>query len=240
MTTRSFIYVVTAALVAGAGALPVLAVGAEETNTCQSTTDDPCLRTGTCSIQGADWFQSVEIARSDTFDTQGWPGLCDMVHVGLVQGNCEPPGGQTGVTVFLSDLSVARIPSIIGPLACAGEATPGAGAVPDGLHVPGTLLTAHLGTGGDLTLSWGASCQTSDTDYAVYEGLMGGGYTSHASLLCSTGGASTVTLRPGVDHHYYLVVSHNGAREGGYGYDSLGVPRPAAASACLIQDPICP
>lgn len=233
-------YLVAAVLVAGAGGLPALAVGVEETNTCQSTVDDPCLRTGTCSIQGAEWFQSVQIARSDTFDTQGWPGLCDMVHVGLVQGNCEPPGGQTDVTVFLSDLSFARIPSITGPLACAGEAVRAAGAVPDGLHIPGIPLTASLGPGDELTLFWGASCQASDTDYAIYEGFMGGGYTSHAPLICSTGGASTVTLRPGADNHYYLVVPHNGAREGAYGFDSQGVPRFPAAAACLIQDWICP
>ena len=71
-----------------------MAVSNEETNTCQSTSDNPCIRTGTCSIQGADWYQEVTINRSNTFATQGWTGLCDMVHVALVQGNCQPAGSK--------------------------------------------------------------------------------------------------------------------------------------------------
>jgi hypothetical protein len=47
-----------------------------------------------------------------------------MVHVGIVQGNCEPAGAQTDVTVYLSPLSFASIPEVVGPLACAGEPQP--------------------------------------------------------------------------------------------------------------------
>ena len=96
----------------------------ETSNGCRNTEEDPCIRSGSCEIQGALWDQDVTIDRSDIFDTQGWPGLCDMVHVGLVQGSCEPPGAQTAVTVHLSDISTAWIPEIIGPLACADEPEP--------------------------------------------------------------------------------------------------------------------
>ncbi len=100
------------------------AVGTETSNGCFGTQDDPCVRSGSCAIQGATWTQDVTIDRSDRFDTQGWPGLCDMVHVGFVQGNCEPAGAQIDVTVYLSPLSFAWVPEVVGPLACAAEPQP--------------------------------------------------------------------------------------------------------------------
>ena len=100
------------------------AVGTETSNGCFGTQDDPCIRSGSCAIQGATWTQDVTIDRADRFDTQGWPGLCDMVHVGFVQGNCEPAGAQIDVTVHLSPLSFAWVPEVVGPLACAAEPQP--------------------------------------------------------------------------------------------------------------------
>ena len=107
------------------------AASSETSNGCRTTQEDPCIRSGSCEIQGAQWDQVVTVDRADIFDTQGWPGLCDMVHVGLVQGDCEPPGAQIDVTVHLSATSTAWIPEIIGPLACAGE--------PPGVPAMGTL-----------------------------------------------------------------------------------------------------
>jgi hypothetical protein len=117
-------------------ALPAPGVSNEDSNGCAGTQDDPCLRTGTCEIQGAAWGQTVTVDRADIFDTQGWPGLCDMVHVALVQGACEPPAGQTDVTAFLSETSFATIPEIVGPLTCAGEPEP-----------PGVPAVGLLGSG---------------------------------------------------------------------------------------------
>jgi hypothetical protein len=102
-------------------AAPGWAASSEESNLCAGTQNDPCVRTGSCEIQGAVWTQVVTIDRSDIFDTQGWPGVCGMVHVALVQGNCEPSGGSTNVTANLSATSSAAIPAIEGPLSCAGE-----------------------------------------------------------------------------------------------------------------------
>jgi hypothetical protein len=65
----------------------------------------------------------VHVDRSDIFDTQGWPGLCDMVHVALVQGDCHP-AGQMDVIASLSGVTYARIPEIVGPLACNGAVEP--------------------------------------------------------------------------------------------------------------------
>jgi hypothetical protein len=121
---RAEFIVKVAAVVLLAAPTTAYAVSTETSNGCAGTQDDPCVRSGSCEIQGAAWTQDVSIDRADRFDTQGWPGLCDMVHVGLVQGTCEPAGAQTDVTVQLSATSFAWIPSISGPLACAGEPEP--------------------------------------------------------------------------------------------------------------------
>ena len=109
---------------------PAAAVSTEDSNTCETTQDDPCLRTGSCGIQGATWPQSVTIDRSDIFDTQGWAGVCDMVHVALVRGRCEPPGASVDVVAFLSETSFASISEIVGPLTCAGDPEPPLPSVP--------------------------------------------------------------------------------------------------------------
>jgi len=92
--------------------------GKEDFNDCRTSTGDFCERAGSCAIQGSAWYQYVAIDKSSKFDTQGWPGLCDMVHVSLVQGNCSPLLAQDNVTAYLSETSYAQIPSISGSLAC--------------------------------------------------------------------------------------------------------------------------
>lgn len=122
------------------------AIGTETWNGCAETQDDPCVRSGSCAIQGASWTQDVTIDRADRFDTQGWAGVCDMVHVGFVQGNCEPAGAQVDVTVYLSPLSHAFVPEVVGPLSCTAEPPPipAAGAV-GRLLLVGLLSLAALG-----------------------------------------------------------------------------------------------
>lgn len=129
----------------------VLAGGAQDYNGCKLTGDDPCLRYGSCSIQGTSWEQDVWAYRSDKFDTQGWPGLCDMAHVRLIQGRCNPLGSQTEVRACLGDncsytdpeiTSYTDIPALIGTLACGGEvADPTAEICNDGIDNDGDGLT---------------------------------------------------------------------------------------------------
>ena len=95
--------------------------GSPDFNDCRTLTGSTCERAGSCAIQGSAWYQYVRIDKSDKFDTQGWPGLCDMVHVTLVQGRCEPLGSQDNVVSNLSDTTTADIPSISGTLACGGD-----------------------------------------------------------------------------------------------------------------------
>ena len=96
----------------------------EDENGCSGTTVDPCVRTGTCSVQGTAWSQVVTIDRADLYDTMGWPGLCDQVHVALVQGRCSPGGAQLDVTASLTSSSSAFIPELVGSLTCGAEPAP--------------------------------------------------------------------------------------------------------------------
>jgi hypothetical protein len=109
------------------------------------------------------------------------------------------------------------------------------GYVPDGADVSGTQLRIGKAGAEDVTLAWGPSCLSTDTDYEVYEGTLGD-FGSHAPVLCSTGGATMVTLTPEAGDRYFLAVPRNGMREGSYGLDASDVQRPQAVSACLIQE----
>jgi len=107
------------------------------------------------------------------------------------------------------------------------------GRVPDGGDHPGPPLL--LGKAGDdLTLNWGLSCQSTDSDYAVYEGVLGD-FSSHGIAVCSTAGDTTATITPATGSAYYLVVPRGPTREGSYGTDSDGNERAAAAGPCAVQ-----
>jgi hypothetical protein len=108
-----------------------------------------------------------------------------------------------------------------------------AGSVSDGSG-SGTPLTVSIDAGGSLHLSWSASCAATDVNYAVYEGSLGN-FTSHVPLLCSTSGATSVTITPGAGDTYYVVVPNNGSAEGSYGTGSDQFPRPPSTAACFPQ-----
>jgi hypothetical protein len=114
---------------------------------------------------------------------------------------------------------------------------PASGRVPDGGTTPGVPLTLSTAPSGDLSLLWGDSCLVEDSDYEVYEGTLGGGFTNHLPVLCSTGGLTEATVTPGSGATYYLVVPHNGEREGSYGADSSGAPRGRSVAGCLPAMP---
>ena len=95
-------------------------------------------------------------------------------------------------------------------------------------------LEASLEPDGDLTLDWGGSCAAADSDYAVYEGILGSN-ASHVPVLCSTGGLTEASITPGADSRYYIVVARTASREGSHGVDSAGFERPRGPSACLPQ-----
>ena len=134
------------------------------------------------------------------------------------------------VTASQNGLSFPRVDCLAALEALTGPS----GRVPDGGAAPGTLLTVVPGGGGQVALSWGASCSVGDSDYEIYEGSMGN-YQSHAPRFCSTGGATTISLAPAAGSVYYLVVPRNISSEGSHGWRSDGAERSRGVSSCLPQ-----
>jgi len=110
---------------------------------------------------------------------------------------------------------------------------PPGGTVPDGQSgsVPLTVMPAG---GGMLLLSWGDSCSPGDTDYEVYEGIIGS-FTTPAPILCTTDGLTSVAIAPRSVNAFYIVVPRNSLVEGSYGTRSDGTQRPPSPFACLEQ-----
>ena len=110
----------------------------------------------------------------------------------------------------------------------------GSAAVPNGDDVPGNPLTLSKLLSGELGLAWAASCLATDTDYEIYEGLLGS-FSTHVPVQCSTGGVTSATFVPMEASAYYLVVPRNAAAEGSYGTASGGIERGQGAASCLPQ-----
>ena len=116
-----------------------------------------------------------------------------------------------------------------------GGPVSGAGRVPNDADVAGSPLRVIRRINGLFDLEWSPSCISSDTDYAVYEGQIGLWY-SHLPMICTTFGATSMSVSPGSSDSYYLIVPTNPDREGGYGRDSSGAPRPQLNGSCLPQE----
>jgi hypothetical protein len=116
----------------------------------------------------------------------------------------------------------------------AGEAPTPVGSVPDGDAVPGLPLTVAKGLFGTIVLEWDASC-SEDPDFEIYEGELGGNFTSHQARFCTTDGLTTKGFAPIGASAYYLVVPTDGAVEGSYGRDSDGDERGQGVVQCAPQ-----
>jgi hypothetical protein len=122
---------------------------------------------------------------------------------------------------------VVEVNSINGPMA--GFESPGR--VPDNVATGIPLTIGKNATDPvNLDLDWGPSCGSA-SDYSVHEGAIGSWY-SHDKRLCTTQGATAVTLTPGGGDSYFLIVPLDLTREGSYGMDSQGNERPQSISAC--------
>jgi hypothetical protein len=115
---------------------------------------------------------------------------------------------------------------------------PPAGGTPDGDTIPGSQLVIDkpgIGLGNEITLSWGPSCTSTDTNYEIYEGAIGD-FTGHQPVVCSTDGAMTATINTEPGDRFYLIVPTNDVFEGSYGRMSSGGERPAGAHQCHPQN----
>ncbi|ANM30686.1 hypothetical protein ABI59_15555 [Acidobacteria bacterium Mor1] len=152
--------------------------------------------------------------------------------------------GTGGYIMFNFDQDVGEI---FLPALGLGTTLPGGvGETPDGLQVPGNMLTLAKAGAGQLELSWGDTCHTSAlaTDYAIYRGTLatsGGWNDDHQPVSCSTGGATMEIIPDAPGDHYFLVVATDTNQEGGYGFDSGGTPRAVSSRPCHPQTALaCP
>jgi len=88
---------------------------------------------------------------------------------------------------------------------------------------------------GTVQLDWTASCNGADDDYGIYQGTIGGLFDDHASVTCTTSGATSHALSTPGGNVYFLVVPKNALREGSYGKGSTGVERSTGSGACETQ-----
>jgi len=114
----------------------------------------------------------------------------------------------------------------------------GLGRVPDGIVGAPLQVCRNLS---QLDLTWGASCGSLATDYAVYEGTLGV-WSSHQPLACSTAGALAATVTPSSGDRYYLIVPVSATQEGSYGTNSGGAEIPQSSSPCKTSQDLsaCP
>ena len=109
----------------------------------------------------------------------------------------------------------------------------------------GLTLSKIVGPTVDVVLSWGASCEDSDTAYGVYRGTLASvrtGLYDHAAMLCGLAATTTTFPSSAVDE-YYLVVPAGTDTEGSYGRSLIGggtTERPPGAGACEAQTISCP
>jgi len=88
--------------------------------------------------------------------------------------------------------------------------------------------------GNDIEFSWGVSCSANDTDYSLYQGLLGD-FDSHVRVICTTFGTTSYgPYDPGSGDYYFLAVPRSGSFEGSYGLGQ-GHQRFPAAIPCRPQ-----
>ena len=162
------------------------------------------------------------------------------IYPGIGASATTPALGPDGV------IDTSLINETLPPLAM-GATIPGRVAeTPDGRWVPGTPLTVRKTAGGPLALQWGHACDyvTGTRDYVVYQGSLSAlraGVWDHVPVIRTTSGGTSATLSATGSAAYFLVVPNDTSREGGYGFDSSGHPRPASGTPRFPQSrTVCP
>ena len=172
------------------------------------------------------------------------PALPNWRRDPVAKSNPSPFAEMTSSRRFDATLFPAHIPdsdrwAAVLEAVQVGEACPcplsqadGPGRVPNGADFPGTQLTINKIPGSErIALSWGESCSSNVTNYAIHEGHIGFWY-NHKERRCSTGGQTSWDLIPRNNSRYYLIVPINDVAEGSYGTDSNGDQRPPGFFTC--------
>lgn len=176
--------------------------------------------------RGNQWTPDDPAVPGDKISAANPPGRDSLNNVEGVRIP-SPQAGRWTATVRAVD-----VPGFSGVLT-QGYALVATGAVGQAAGSVGGL-TVGKAAAGDVTLSWDASCRTSDVDYAVYEGTIGD-FGDPLPRRCSTAGATSATLTPAGEATYYLVAPLSSDSEGSLGIDGAGVERPPSSSPCLAR-----
>ena len=124
--------------------------------------------------------------------------------------------------------------------------TSGIAETPDNNIIPGIPLTIAKNGTTQLTLTWAHSCDQVPgvTHYAIYRGTLASlitGTYNHTAVICDSGTDITETIAADTSSYYYLIVPTDNTQEGGYGFRSGAISRPASTSACFPQNRVaCP
>lgn len=87
------------------------------------------------------------------------------------------------------------------------------------------LVTSYNKTTGDIGLSYQPAC--SATNHTVYAGSLASvSAMTFANQTCALGASGTATINLGSGDAFWVIVGHNGVREGSYGTNSSGTERP--------------
>lgn len=108
----------------------------------------------------------------------------------------------------------------------------GCGSVPETVARGQLLQLEKIAT--SLRLTWGTSCNASDTDYVIYDGAIGS-FTTVGEIRCSTSGNALAIITPAAGSRFYLVGPRNSVREGSLGTTSSGAERPVGSPSCLVR-----
>ena len=195
----------------------------ETSNECKTTRNDPCTRSGTCSIQRSTWNQRVVCSRSDRHATMGWAGLCDQVHVGLVQGRCST--SSTGeIVIPLTSRTTAYVTNLFG-MSCASmlASAPTAQSYNGrGINVP-VLEAGEAVTGA----TWTAQLLPLGHDSAGVGVLMLRGTSLDPGVIVPQVGGMPMELLVDAPSFGTLTASHGGQGQGAMTF-SLDLPRDPA------------
>ena len=187
-----------------------------------------------------------------------FPGSARVTGVGRTAGrwvvsldiptDLGPPGPETytpghlvstdgGTWSLFADLQASGMPawpisSVVNALSC--EANPGRIDTASGQFI---TMDKSLP---DVTVHCPASCASGGTSYGLYEGTIASlraGTYDHVKESCTNSCPGNITVAPGPEDRYYLVVPHNGSEEGSYGLAFPTVERPPAAdetARCVV------
>jgi hypothetical protein len=146
---------------------------------------------------------------------------------GTEDGTGEPMGEDTVGLDNDGDTFIDGADSDCGAAAGPGEVSKS--------PLPQLLVTAHDQVNGNITITYGSACSTTDNSLEFGDLASVGSYT-YAGRVCNIGNTGTYVWTYGAGSQFFLIVGDDGSIQGSYGLDSAGTERPADAAGCVTYD----